>query len=149
MLFNERPRLRKRLFITAVCIAIVGGILYKLADRYLIVHVEVVVAAPASSTETDSSHAADQEENVESVVKSDDWSYSSDNLSISIEQVTSGEGGNRITYYVADVKTSDASVLQSAFAKNKFGRNIIENTSEIASGHQVFWTSRSCCFFSF
>lgn len=137
MFFNQRPRLRKRLFIAAVCIAVAGGILFKLADRYLIEHVEAIVAAPAPSAEPDSNLAADQESNVESEVKSDDWSYSSDDLSISIEQVATGEGGDRITYYVADVRTSDASVLQSAFAKNKFGRNIIENTSDIASAHQA------------
>jgi exopolysaccharide biosynthesis protein len=44
-----------------------------------------------------------------------------------------GSGNDALTYFVADVVLSDATQLASAFAKNSFGRNIIEYTSQIAA----------------
>jgi hypothetical protein len=37
--------------------------------------------------------------------------------------VEAGSGAGKITYYVTDVKLESSSDLQSAFAKNAFGRN--------------------------
>lgn len=61
-----------------------------------------------------------------------DKSYKSDTKTIVIKEVVTGEGDDKVTYYVADVKLTDATQLKSAFAKNKFGRNIIQYTSVIA-----------------
>ncbi|WP_342565255.1 phosphodiester glycosidase family protein [Paenibacillus sp. FSL R7-0345] len=131
-------------------ILVIGGVVYKLADRYLIEHVEVVVADEASgsadsnsnsnsngtgttaSTETASSSA-------EVNATSDDWNYSSDDIQIKIDQVETGSGSDKITYYVADVVLKDASSLKSAFADNSFGTNITEVTSEIASGNDAIF----------
>lgn len=38
-----------------------------------------------------------------------------------------------MTYFVADVQVKHTNDLYSAFAKNKFGRNIIETISSIAT----------------
>jgi len=50
---------------------------------------------------------------------------------------------------VADVQLEDSSSLLTAFAKNKFGRNIIEDTSKIAADHNavlaIFGTNESAC----
>lgn len=128
---------RKIVIVVALCCLLVGGILYQLADRYLIEHVEVVVAAEtvpsAAKTINDSSASSSNS----SEVVSDDWNYSSDDTTISIKQVVTGSGSDQITYYVADVQVSDASLIQSAFADNSFGRNITEDTSDIAADHEA------------
>lgn len=100
----------------------IGGALYKLADRYLIEHVEAVVTAPAVSQSTPASVNAAY----------DDWHYSSDNETISISKEQTGSGDDAITYFVADVVLTNGTSLQTALAKNQFGRNITENTSTIA-----------------
>jgi exopolysaccharide biosynthesis protein len=58
--------------------------------------------------------------------------YSSDGATVEISSVVTGSGDSTVTYYVADVTLTDATVLQSAFANNEFGTNIVENTSAIA-----------------
>lgn len=64
-------------------------------------------------------------------------SYSYGGTSISIEKVEVGTNTEKVTYYVADIRLADASWLRSAFAKNKFGRNIIQNTSTIAKANNA------------
>ena len=125
-------------------ILVLSGILYSLANRYLIQHVEIenVYAAAADATSTTQTSDVSQEiiltSSDESVVTtgavfSDDWNYQSDAYSVSIRQVTTGSGQDMVTYFVADVVLSDATQLQSAFANNSFGTNIIAYTSEIAA----------------
>ncbi|WP_246096554.1 phosphodiester glycosidase family protein [Paenibacillus sinopodophylli] len=70
-------------------------------------------------------------------MEQDDWNYSSADTSIHIEKVETGSGEDKITYFVADVQLTQASLLQSAFAKNAFGRNITENTSTIADANNA------------
>ena len=60
-------------------------------------------------------------------------------MTISVKQVITGTGSDQITYYVADVQVSDASLIQSAFADNSYGRNITENTSDIAADHNAIF----------
>src|SRR3954452_158658 len=61
-----------------------------------------------------------------------DTSYSSQFCTIDISTVVTGSGDSTVTYYVADVVLTDATVLRSAFANNEFGTNIVEDTSAIA-----------------
>jgi len=102
-------------------------VLYLLADRYLIEHVDgkAVLAAESAITETATN------------VTSDDWNYKSDNVTINIEKVQTGQGKDLVTYFVADVQLSNASSLKSAFAKDVFGRNIVEKTSQIAADNKA------------
>ena len=62
----------------------------------------------------------------------DDWSYTSGDLNITIEEVKD----DIYLYYVADVRITDpymASIqLKSAFADDRYGRNIRETASEMA-----------------
>ncbi|MBY0013057.1 phosphodiester glycosidase family protein [Paenibacillus typhae] len=123
-------------------ILVIGGVVYKLADRYLIEHVEVVVTDEAAGT-ADSDNTTGSAETASSSAEvnaaSDDWSYSSDDIQIQIDQVETGSGSDKITYYVADVVLKDASSLKSAFADNSFGTNITEVTSEIASSNDAIF----------
>ena len=130
-----RPIKKRKLFITMILLLIViVAIVYKLADRYLIEHVEVIVQNEESTDSKPASIAANDVH-----AKVDDHSYTSDNIEIKINQVQSGSASDQITYYVADVVLKDSSNLLSAFADNQFGRNIIENTSTIADdNHEIF-----------
>ena len=56
---------------------------------------------------------------------------------MAISTVTTGSGTDTVTYYVADLQLSDATVLASAFADNSFGTNITETTSEMAADNDA------------
>lgn len=123
-----------------VFLLVVGGVVYKLADRYLIEHVEVVVADEAVSSDSSSNTAATTAAAAPEVnATSDDWSYSSDDIQINIEEVQTGSGSDQITYFVADVVLKNSSSLHSAFAENSFGTNITEVTSEIAASNDALF----------
>lgn len=129
-------------------ILILGSIAYVAADRFLIEHVEIsdvkqyesirssVTGGDAVNTDTP---AATQAQTTEKIKLVDDWSYNTDTVSISIEKIISGGGSSAVTYFVADVVLKDATQLKSAFAKNKFGSNIIENTSVIAENNDAIF----------
>jgi Exopolysaccharide biosynthesis protein related to N-acetylglucosamine-1-phosphodiester alpha-N-acetylglucosaminidase len=143
-------RNHKRVILSIIALAACAGA-YLAADRYLIRHVEITdVAAYAASAsalaedETAPSSSAVEQETVASDAESmaeaityDDWNYRSSALSISISQHSSGSGSNALAWFVADVILSDAAQLQSAFADDQFGRNIIAYTSEIAAEHDA------------
>jgi len=109
-----------------VLVLTIGTVVYKLADRYLIEHVEAVVTTTNPATTIESVHAT-----------YDDMNYNSDNESISIKKVQTGTGSDMITYFVADVILKNGTTLQTAFADNKFGRNITANTSTIAENNNA------------
>lgn len=121
----------KKKILRIVCIfsLIVGYILYWLANRYLIEHVEVDNAVTSEQAKS-----AVQVEN-EEVYTSDEWHYESNKKSIEISKVVE----NGTTYFVADVQLKNSETLLSAFAKNQFGNNIIEYTSEIASENEAIF----------
>ena len=124
---------RKTIIVYTVCFAVtMAVILYLLADRYLIEHVEIENANILSNVAA-VSKSSEQTKDVAKNSTADEWNYVSEDTSIAIKQITNGSGKDTVNYYVADVILSDASNLYSAFAKNQFGRNIIENTSEIAA----------------
>jgi exopolysaccharide biosynthesis protein len=134
---------------------VVCGILYSLADRYLIQHVEVAnvsaytsevtqttvhtSASVDSAAITGASTQATTATLVSSAVQSDDWNYQSEEVTISIREVVTGSGSNKVTYFVADVQLADATQLQNAFANNSFGRNIIDYTSTIAEQNNAIF----------
>lgn len=130
-----RRKPKKKLAATLIVLVLgIGGVIYGLADRYLIEHVEVVV--PQDNTETSGNLGGAQETpETDADAQSDDWNYESDDIEIHIDQVQTGSGADQITYYVADVQLKDTGSLLSAFAENSFGRNITETTSEIASNN--------------
>lgn len=133
----RKPK-KRVLSILLPMLIIVAVTLYLLADRYLIEHVEVANATTVQSVTTDS-QTTNSASTTTTSITADDWNYVSATSSIAIKKVTSGSANNTITYYVADVKLSNASNLLSAFAKDKFGQNIIEYTSTIATNNNAIF----------
>jgi exopolysaccharide biosynthesis protein len=150
----------KTTFIRAIVafLVVVSSISYLLADRYLIEHVEIsnVNAYIAAATATAASQAlssggsgssltvqsiasTQQETAYSQAVIADDWNYQSDAFIIKITKVSTGSGNDALTYFVADIVLSDITQLSSAFAKNSFGQNIIEYTSQIAQDHNAIF----------
>jgi len=161
-----KPTSKKSLLFAIVSFfLVVSGILYFLADRYLIEHVEIADVnsyASTFTTDTTSETSSLDEDNttvinpssggnssvttltqenavVTDVVFSDDWNYQSSEFSISISEVTTGNGNDKVTYFVADIILTDATQLSSAFAENSFGTNIIAYTSEIAADNNAIF----------
>jgi exopolysaccharide biosynthesis protein len=124
----DKKKKKKIIIISTSVALVVSIILFLLAYRYLIEREEktVVDNQVVSSVEY-------------SEVTYDDWNYSREDLQISIKKVTEGSGKNIITYYVADVQVTNGNLIQAAFAKNKFGRNITENTSTIAENNDAIF----------
>lgn len=126
----RRRRLRTGIVAGSTALALtLGGGAWWAADRFLIPHVEV---ANASVYEAENSTVdAVSTDDADAVTTS--TSYSSDYADIQLSTVTTGSGDSTVTYYVADVTLSDATVLRSAFAEDTFGENITATTSSIAA----------------
>lgn len=149
--------------VAAVLIA-VGIIAYIAADRFLIEHVEFDLNSTASASESvlpstssgvssssapissagngaSSDNASDNAETNSATPEytATDMSYTSDSRTITITKVVTGSGKNQLVYFVADVQLTDGTELQSAFAKNQFGTNIIEVPSVIAKRNDAIF----------
>lgn len=94
-----------------------------LINRYLI---------PRSEMQVSSSSASIIEEN-----KITDTTYESNDLNIKIDKIENGEGDNKITYYVADIKLNNPDRIERAFANNEFGTNIIEKMSVLVERNKA------------
>jgi len=158
---------KKKLIIISAIILILLSIAYIAADRFLIRHVEIADVNAYASAVTQTAAADDSiavataalptaqvstvqttqdtvDEQVETDSTSeaasyDDWNYEGNGISISITEYSSGSGNDALTYFVADVVITDAAQLQSAFADNQFGQNIIAYTSEIAEENNAIF----------
>ncbi|WP_245673977.1 phosphodiester glycosidase family protein [Actinoplanes rectilineatus] len=104
-----------------VLAAAAGGSAWAL-DRYVIDHVEVSNASSIAAQNVAAAEAA-------TGGTATATTYTSDTAKISIETVST----DSLTYFVADVQVTDATIVRSAFAGDQFGENIIANPSEIAS----------------
>jgi exopolysaccharide biosynthesis protein len=118
----------------ALTVALVlGGGTYWALDRFVIEHVAISdVDAYEAENSTTTATTTDSDTAVTT-----DTSYESDGATITISTVVEGTGDDTVTYYVADVEITDATVLQSAFADNSFGENITETTSDIAEDNNA------------
>lgn len=129
-----RPK-RPRLFYSLTAAGLVllltagGGAAWAL-DRFVIPHVEVsdVSAYEAQNGSTSTATTSDS-----STATVTDTTYQSDDASITITKHTEGSGDDTVTYYVAEVTLTDATVLRSAFANDQFGENITDLVSNIAT----------------
>jgi exopolysaccharide biosynthesis protein len=147
---RARSRTRRTVVAAAVALSLTtaGGTAWAL-DRYVVEHVAIadVDAYEAAVAADDGSATADAAATGTDAAASDgstgtsatltDTSYTSDDASVTLSTVTTGSGDSTVTYYVADVVLSDATVLQSAFAQNSFGQNITEDTSDIAADNEA------------
>ena len=134
---SETSRPRRRRVRTAVIAAATsltlaaGGTTAWALDRFVVDHVEIadVDAYEAAQGVSDTGSAA------EGTVTGN--TYTSDDASVTVSTVTTGSGQDTVTYHVADVTLTDATALESAFADNAFGTNIVENTSDIAEDNDA------------
>ena len=141
----RRPRRVRRAVLVgalAVALPVAGGTAWAL-DRFVVEHVEIsdVAAyeasqAAASGTAATDASTAEAADSATSAVLTD-TTYTSDDVDISVSTVTTGTGDDTVTYYVADVTLTDATVLRSAFAQNAFGENITETTSDVAADNDA------------
>ena len=139
-----RRRARNTVIASGLVVALSGGAgAVWAADRFLVEHVEIAdvseYEAQNSSTDatTDATETTDAGAAADAVVTA--TSYTDAGTAVSISTVTEGSGSDTVTYYVADVTLSDATTLQSAFAKDQFGENITELTSEIAADNDAIF----------
>jgi exopolysaccharide biosynthesis protein len=138
----RRSRLRRGVLVSVLVLTLsLGGATAWALDRYVIEHVEIsdVDAYEAAQSGTTSTSDASDDEDATSEATVTDTTYESDDASISISTVVTGSGDDTVTYYVADVTLTDATVLRSAFAQNAFGTNITETTSDIAEDNDAIF----------
>lgn len=144
----RRPRRRLRRAVAATSLAVVlvgGGATAWALDRFVVDHVEIAdvdayVAAQTSGTTTATSAADTTAQESGSSGTSGvltATTYTSQDATVTISTVTTGSGTDTVTYYVADLQLSDATVLASAFADNAFGTNITQATSAIAADNDA------------
>ncbi|WP_290803519.1 phosphodiester glycosidase family protein [Herbiconiux sp.] len=138
---RRRQWLRRRNVIIAaslgVALAVGVGTTWAL-ERYVIAHVAIsdVDAYEAEQSALTGDSATSAEDEAADAVTTE-TSYASNDADIQISTVTTGSGDDTVTYYVADVTISDATVLRSAFAQNAFGENITETTSDTAADNNA------------
>ena len=133
-----RRRLRNTVIASGLVVALSGGAGAVWAvDRFLVEHVEIADVSEYEAQNSSTDSTADATETTDAAAAADAvvtaTSYTDAGTAISLSTVTEGSGSDTVTYYVADVTLSDATTLQSAFAKDQFGENITELTSEIAA----------------
>ena len=129
---KPKSRLRRALIgVVAVLVLTAGGGATWALNRFVVDHVAIadVDAYEAAHSVTAGASAA-----AGTVTGT---SYVSDNANVTVSKVTTGTGASTVTYFVADVVLTDATRLRSAFAQNKFGTNITENTSDIAADNDA------------
>ncbi|MEO5840378.1 MAG: phosphodiester glycosidase family protein [Acidimicrobiales bacterium] len=142
----NRPRWRKivkRILIgVSVLVLIVGSIAAWAINRYIIDHVQIAnVAAYEASVYASTTTLAGSPTTAAPMAPAlvTDTSYTYGSTSISIRKVVTGTGNATVTYFVADVVVGDGALLRSAFAENKFGTNIIADTSTIAEENNAIF----------
>lgn len=123
---------KKVIISVSLIMIIIFTIIFSLAYRYLIEREETPVSANNTTITTQQESNSNNSE-----ATYDDWSYTRSDLEIKIEKVESGS--DKVTYFVADIQVKDTFDLYSAFAKNKFGRNIVETTSNIAKDNDAIF----------
>ncbi len=143
-----RRRFLRRAFLGGAAVVSVsaGGATAWALDRFVIDHVEVAdVSAlesgyiPATSTTGTTPSAAATTSTAAGAPALTATSYTTDSLDLTISTVVTGSGTSEVTYFVADLRLTDATTLRSAFADDSFGENIVENTSAIAADNNAIF----------
>ena len=140
-----KKNLTRRIFIGGGlgALAVVGGGAGWAYNRYLAEHTEIedttAYEAAAAQANASASGSATADPTELTGVKVNGQSLTANEGSITITSNTTGSGSDAIVSFVADIKLDNATLLRSAFANNKFGQNIIDTPSNIASEHNGIW----------
>lgn len=122
----RRRRVKRALIATGLSLALLtGGTATWAVNRYVIDHVQIsdVDAYEAAATAGGAAVAP--------------TSSGAEDADIDVRALTLNTDDGPVSYYVADVTLDDATALRSAFAQNKFGTNIVEDTSDIAADNDA------------
>jgi exopolysaccharide biosynthesis protein len=131
-------RVRRAVLAGALALTLsAGGATAWALDRFVFEHVEISDVAAYEASQGVTSGVAGTADSAGTAAETTDTTYTSADSSINISTVVTGSGNSTVTYYVADVVLTDATVLQSAFANNSFGENITETTSATAADHDA------------
>lgn len=146
----------KVLVITITVFIAIGAILLLVANRFWFEHPEVLPSQPAPSGAILPSPLTTQRPNADTSseppipsasptptptpaptprVKGGELleSYQDEGLTLSLRRFETGEGQEKVTFFVAEILLDDMSRLGSGFAKDTFGRNYQELPSSIAT----------------
>ena len=102
-----------------ICIVILIFGIY-LVNRYLIPRVETKIIDAKTGQNEEKYEATEN-------------TYKSNEIEIKIDKKEQGEGKNKVTYYIADIKIENPDRIKRAFAKDQVGTNIVEKMHEITS----------------
>ena len=117
----------KNLFAIIYTVFLVSLTAWFLLDTFAIAKKYEVVEAKSSAASSAAAKLA-----AETAVTTE-TSYEDDNIKITLQTIN--EYDTQI--YIADIEVSSIDYLQSAFAENSYGRNIKEDTSEIADDNSA------------
>lgn len=140
-----KKKLTRRIFIGGGlgALAVVGGGAGWAYNRYLAEHTEIedttAYEAAAAQANASASGSATADPTELTGVKVNGQSLTANEGSITITSTTTGSGSDAVVSFVADIKLDNATLLRSAFANNKFGQNIIDTPSNMASEHNGIW----------
>ncbi|WP_062202321.1 phosphodiester glycosidase family protein [Demequina salsinemoris] len=134
----RRPhRVRRAIIAGSAALALtLGGTTAWALNRFVIDHVEIASASEyeasvlGTSDDSDTATTDDSSSSDDTTTTSD--TSDDDSPEVTISTYTYGEGDDAATYYVADVTFDDITQLQSAFANDEYGTNIVEYPSDIA-----------------
>lgn len=133
---SPRPsRLRRRALLGGgvAALAGTGGSAAWAYDRFLREKVQVADVAAVESAAGTSSTAVALPADASFTADG----YTSSTTTISVRSDSSGSGSDTLTWYVADVEVSEATLVRAAFAQGQFGQNITEVPSTIAAAHDA------------
>lgn len=115
---NQKNKLIKIIFsIISIGVLIFG--IY-LLNRYLIPRVDAKIAN-AKTEKTEEKYEVTEN------------AYKSNEIEIKIDKKEQGEGKDKVTYYIADIKIENPDRIKRAFAKDQVGINIVEKMHDITS----------------
>lgn len=142
-----RRRFLRRTFLGGAVAATLsaGGATAWALDRFVVDHVEVADVSAlessytAAATTSATSTATSSTTSAGSTPVVTATSYTSGSVDLTISTVVTGSGSATVTYFVADLTLTDATLLRSAFADDSFGENIVENTSDIAKANDAIF----------
>ena len=127
-------KLKRYLFPLCYGLVLLGFTAYVLMDTFLISRVYTYIDPSIPATPgSPSSPASPTAPSVPKQPVVTENSYTDSNISITLTEYRE----YNTAVYVADIRISDPSYLKAAFAKNAYGRNIKENTSELAQPHNA------------
>lgn len=116
---------------------------YVILDTFVIPRKEQNVSGKTTSEISEQTKVDETEVNIEieqekfdkdqNAIKYDDNLYEDENIKIYISKLYK----NNTQIYIADVKIKSIDYLKTALAKNSYGRNLKQNTSEMAEEHNA------------